>query len=78
MLQERKVSIIAILGIMIIGWCYQNSYIDRNIGIFGSMLLFALAQANMMYQKKQKNENWMRQLWITILFLLIMLALLVM
>ncbi|MCI9292166.1 MAG: hypothetical protein HFF02_02555 [Erysipelotrichaceae bacterium] len=77
MLQERKASMIAIIGIIIIGWCYQSGYIERNTGVFISMFLFAAAQASVIDHKRRKNENWMRQLWIMILFLFIMLTLLV-
>lgn len=78
MSQEQKGSVIAILGILIIGWCYQNGYIEQKIGALFSILIFVLSQLYSIYQKKQKNENWMKNVVISILFLSIMIVLLLM
>lgn len=76
MLQNRKESLIAILGILFVGSLSMAGILDRVIGIVLALLIFAISECFTCYRMKQNKENWKKEALLGTVMILILLYLL--
>lgn len=61
MLQNRKESIMAIVGILFIGLLSMNNLLDRQVGIVISLVIFGMSEVMTCYHMKVNKENWIKE-----------------
>lgn len=61
MLQNRKESLMAIVGILFVGALSMSGILDREVGIVMALVIFGMSEIMTCFHMKQNQENWIKE-----------------